>query len=225
MNVTIHPIPLGVGLTYLLLGEEGRGVLVDAGASGSRKGFPKALERLSVNPERIELVVVTHGHWDHMGCAGFIREMTGARIAMHASEKDRLEKGSPVTPPGATWWGRVFRLLAGLMSALNRVPPTPVDIVVQDEGMSLEPYGVAGKILHTPGHSPGSLSVVLDTGEAFVGDLAMNGPPLRIGPGYPAFAENPDLVEPSWNRVVAAGGRTIFPAHGKPFPADQFRPR
>ena len=67
--------------------------------------------------------------------------------------------------------------------------------------------------------------MVLDTGEAFVGDLAMNGPPLRMGPGFPAFAEDPDLIESSWNRVVEAGGRTIYPAHGHPFPADRFRPR
>ena len=56
-----------------------------------------------------------------------------------------------------------------------------MDLVVEDE-LSLRDHGIPGTVLHTPGHSPGSLSVVLDTGEAFVGDLAMNGPPLTRKP-------------------------------------------
>ena len=56
--------------------------------------------------------------------------------------------------------------------------------------MSLAGYGIPGKIIYTPGHSMGSVSVLLDNGEAFVGDLAMNEFPLRLSPGLPIFAED-----------------------------------
>jgi glyoxylase-like metal-dependent hydrolase (beta-lactamase superfamily II) len=48
----------------------------------------------------------------------------------------------------------------------------------------------------------------------------MSGPPLRLRPGPPIFAEQPELLAASWRAVVAAGAHTIYPAHGKPFPAE-----
>jgi len=84
-------------------------------------------------------------------------------------------------------------------------------------------YGIPGKILYTPGHSMGSVSVLLETGDAFVGDLAMNGFPLRYGPGLPIFAEDMQMVRESWRLLVDAGAETIYPAHGKPFSVDFIR--
>jgi glyoxylase-like metal-dependent hydrolase (beta-lactamase superfamily II) len=77
--------------------------------------------------------------------------------------------------------------------------------------------------MSTPGHSPGSVSVLLESGEAFVGDLAMNRFPLRLTPGFPIFADDPEQVVQSWRRLLQRDIRTIFPAHGKPFPADVMR--
>ena len=67
---------------------------------------------------------------------------------------------------------------------------------------------------------PGSVSVLLDAGEAFVGDLAMNRFPLRFFPGLPIFADDLDAVTASWQLLLAQGARTVYPAHGKPFPAE-----
>jgi glyoxylase-like metal-dependent hydrolase (beta-lactamase superfamily II) len=61
--------------------------------------------------------------------------------------------------------------------------------------------------------------VLLDSGEAFVGDLAMNMIPLRLTPGLPIFAEQPALLQGSIERLLALGARTIYPAHGPAFPA------
>jgi len=80
--------------------------------------------------------------------------------------------------------------------------------------------GVPGKILHTPGHSPGSVSLVLDSGDAFVGDTAVNGFPLRYGPGLPPFAEDLPELKKSWRKLLEHGAKTIHPAHGKAFSAD-----
>jgi glyoxylase-like metal-dependent hydrolase (beta-lactamase superfamily II) len=100
------------------------------------------------------------------------------------------------------------------------IPPTEVDLVLSDEGLSLTEYGVAGKIMYTPGHSSGSVSVLLDSGEAFVGDLAMNKLPMRRGPGLPVFAEDWAKVQESWTMLLEQGIQTVYPAHGEPFSID-----
>jgi len=64
---------------------------------------------------------------------------------------------------------------------------------------------------------------VLDSGDAIVGDLAMNRIPLRLSPGLPIFADDMALVRRSIEKVLVAGAKTIYPAHGKPFPADVLR--
>ena len=69
----------------------------------------------------------------------------------------------------------------------------------------------------------GSVSVLLETGDAFVGDLAMNGLPMRIGPGLPIFAEDLQKVKESWQLLLDRGAKTVYPAHGKPFSADAIR--
>ena len=86
-----------------------------------------------------------------------------------------------------------------------------------DEGLSLGEYGIPGQVVHTPGHTLGSVSVLLETGEAFVGDLAMNAFPLRLGPGLPVLAEDNQKVKESWVRLLDMGAKIIFPAHGKSF--------
>jgi glyoxylase-like metal-dependent hydrolase (beta-lactamase superfamily II) len=103
------------------------------------------------------------------------------------------------------------------------IPATSVDIVLGDEEFSLTEYGIPGKIMYTPGHSRGSVSVLLETGEAFVGDLAMSGFPLRLGPGLPILAEDLQTVRASLRSLMAAGAQTIYPAHGQPFSVDILR--
>ena len=93
-------------------------------------------------------------------------------------------------------------------------------IVLKDKEFSLHDYGIEGKVIHTPGHSSGSVSILLDTGEAFVGDLAVNKFPLCLTPGLPIFAEDwPKLIE-SWQKLFDLGVKIIYPAHGDPFSAD-----
>jgi len=115
-----------------------------------------------------------------VGSAKDLKDLTGAPIAMHAGDKQALENGRAEMPPAVTPWGHVLGGFLRMLMPLVKVPATEVDIVVEEE-FDLDPIGVPGKILHTPGHSRGSLSLVLDTGDAFVGDLAMNGFPLRTG--------------------------------------------
>jgi glyoxylase-like metal-dependent hydrolase (beta-lactamase superfamily II) len=175
-------------------------------------------------PHELQLLILTHGHWDHIASASDIVAQTGARLAMHQLEKDLLEQSlQPKMPPGVTTWGRMISAVLGLLMPFVHIPAAEVDVVLDDEEYSLAPHGVPGKVLHTPGHSPGSVSVLLDSGQAFVGDLAMNMFPLRLSPGLPIFAEDMRQVRDSWRLLLDQGARTVFPAHGDPFPASVMR--
>jgi len=221
MSLGIHPIKLGVARCYVIRAEGT--ILIDGGAPKQARNFMKGIERLSIKPEDIQLIVITHGHWDHIGSAKEIKDITGARIALHRNEKDWLEKSLKPLPPSVTPWGHIFAKIMAMFLPLVHVPAADVDVVLGDEELSLADYGIPGRIIPTPGHSMGSVSVLLETGDAFVGDLAMNGFPLRIGPGLPIFAEDLQQVKKSWRLLLERGATTVYPAHGKPFSADAIR--
>lgn len=220
-----HTIPLGITRCYLLVGQEGGAVLVDAGMPGKSGGVEAALARHGVDPEDLGLVLLTHSHWDHYGSASAIRALTGAEVAVHESEASRVEGGTKVMPPGITTWGRIFGVVVGGMMRVIKLPPCTVDVAVGDDGLDLSPYGIDGRAIHTPGHSPGSLTVITDDGDAYVGDSAVNGIPLSRGPSLPIFGEQPERLRESWRRILDAGAQRIHPAHGKPFPAGVMRAR
>lgn len=221
MRIDIHPIPLGPDRCYVI---KDKGVImIDSGTPNKGKKFIKRIKKVSIRPTDIKLIILTHGHWDHIGSAKDIKEITGAKIAMHQLEKDWLEKSLKPLPPGVTRWGRTFAKIMAIFMPLIHIPSTDIDILLGDEEFSLSEFGISGKVVHTPGHSSGSVSVLLETGDVFVGDLAMNGFPLRLSPGLPIFAENLQKVKDSWKLLLDMGAKNIYPAHGKPFSAEIMR--
>ena len=212
-----HRIPVGIDNCYLLCGE--RTILIDAGAPGHVKDFMRDMDRLGISPREIDLILPTHGHADHIGCLRQIQHLTGARIAMHEADCHWAESGSPGLPPGVTLWGR---LLHGLGRVLYRpyIHPCEVHYVITTARSSLMGlgYGIPGQVIHTPGHSAGSVCILLDSGEVFAGDMAMNAWFLRSTPGLPVLAEDMSLVIQSWKRLIRMGARHVYPAHGTDFP-------
>lgn len=221
MSTHIYPIPLGFDHCYLI--QDKGTIMVDGGAPKKAKEFTKAIEKIGINTHDIKLIILTHGHWDHIGSAKEIKKLTGAKIALHHLEKEWLEKSLKPMPPGVTTWGHILSKIVTMFLPFISIPGTNVDIVIGNEGLLLEGYGIPGKVIYTPGHSSGSVSILLKTGEAFVGDMAMNKFPLRFSPGLPIFAEDPVKLNESWKSLLDQGAKMIYPAHGKPFSAGIIR--
>ena len=221
MGIAIFPIRLGPDRCYII---KDKGVMmIDGGAPKKGRKFIKGVKKTQVRPEDIRLIIITHGHWDHVGSAKEIKEITGAKIAMHKQEKAWLEKSLKPVPPEVTRWGHIFAKIMGVFLPLIHIPSTDVDIVLGGDEFSLVEFGISGRVIHTPGHSPGSVSVLIETGDVFVGDLAMKGFPLRLTPGLFIFAEDLQRVKESWRLLLDMGAKRVYPAHGKSFPAEIIR--
>jgi hydroxyacylglutathione hydrolase len=219
--MNIYTIPMGVVRCYLI--QDKGTILIDGGTPDKLDKFLKFITKVSIDPKQVTLIIQTHGHWDHIGSTKAIKEVTGAQIAMHEPDKEWLEKSLNQLPPGVTNWGKV---LMGLMSRYMRsakLTPTKVDITLQDADFSLIPYGIPGKVIYTPGHTQGSVSVLLENGDTFVGDLMMNSMPFGFKPCLPIFAEDPKKVKESCRLLLDMGAKKFYPGHGNTFSSDVVR--
>jgi hydroxyacylglutathione hydrolase len=216
MSTDIYSIRLGINSCYLIRGNTI--VMVDGGMPNKLESFKRKLSKLHIHPEEIKLIILTHSHIDHAGSAKEISDFTGAKIAIFESEKTYFEDGGFIMPRGVNMWGKITHPLLFPWFKNIQFPRKKVDLVIKDEEYSLREFGIDGKIIHTPGHTPGSISILLDTGEAFVGCMAHNGIPFRLSPGLPIYAQDISQVRESWKILIEKGAKEIFPGHGKPFP-------
>lgn len=218
MSFSIYPIEMGFDTVYVVKGESV--ILIDGGDPHKLDVFQEGLKKASINPKDIQFIILTHGHWDHIGFTREIKELTGAKVLIHQKDMKFLKEKYPSQPPRFTLLGKSIIALLKLYSPFIRIPSCDVDVVVGDECLSLTEYGIPGKVVHTPGHTWGSVSVVMESGESFVGDLAMNKFPMRTSPGLPVFGDDMQIVKKSWSKLFDMGAKMVYPAHGKSFPVD-----
>ena len=214
---TLTPIPLGRVKAFLIQGDQA--VLVDAGAGpGDADKILFAMSQQGVEPGDLALIVVTHVHADHCGALSALHHRTGAQVAVQESGAEVLRLGISAEVRPNSFLARLFGLLSKGGPGYEAVNP---DTVFGQE-LDLYPFGVRGRVLHTPGHTPCSSSVVLPGGEAVVGDLVMGMPRPHV-PKLPLFATHPSQARESIQELLDQGVLTFYTAHGGPFAADAVR--
>jgi glyoxylase-like metal-dependent hydrolase (beta-lactamase superfamily II) len=210
---SVIQIPLGRANAFVIWGK--RPVIVDTGYPGSAPAILDKLTENGIDPKSVSLILITHGHADHFGSAAALKKRTGAPVAIHRLDAEAARKGQdpPLSPTGA-----IGRLFISLMARRGpaKAPSFEPDILIEGE-MDLKKFGVEGKIIHTPGHTPGSVSVILPGGEVIVGDLIMRGIFRWWQPNYPLFADNMAQLNESIQLVLRKKPSQIFSGHGGPF--------
>jgi glyoxylase-like metal-dependent hydrolase (beta-lactamase superfamily II) len=215
---TLYRIRLRASNCYLLV-DQGV-VLIDSGVRGEGSSILKAMASRGVRPQDLRLILLTHGHADHAGSASEIAAITGAPIALRTEDARWVSEGLQVPAPPVTRWARTIArfLSAQFMSDLMPAPRFVPEVMMVAEELTLAAYGLAATVVHTPGHTAGSASVLLEDGRAFVGDLAMNGFPSSLfRPTMPIVAQDLALLARSWTLIRERGATTIFPGHGSSF--------
>jgi len=216
MSSDIFSVNLGLNSCHLIRGKSI--IMVDGGMPDKLRAFKRKLHRLYIHPEDIKLIILTHSHFDHVGSARAISEFTGAKILIHESEAGFLERREFLRIKGLNLWGKITLFLLNPFFTRIKFPQISADIIMKGEEFSLDEYGINGKIIHTPGHTTGSLTLLLHTGEAFVGCLAHDGLPFRWMPGLPIYGQDLNQIKESWKMLINKGAKVIFPGHGNPFP-------
>ncbi|HPC03864.1 MAG TPA: MBL fold metallo-hydrolase [Syntrophales bacterium] len=174
-------------------------VMIDSGCGRSTGILERNMGEAGLDPGGISLLILTHCHIDHVGGAPYFREIHGARLAMHALDADAVEQGDPVRT-AAHWYDMEF-------------PPTPVDLRFTGSHEVLPFGGEELHVLHTPGHTPGSVSLYLDRG----GKRILFGQDVH-GPFLPAFGSNLDDWRVSMEKLLDLKADILCEGHFGIFP-------
>ncbi|HSB66001.1 MAG TPA: MBL fold metallo-hydrolase [Anaerolineales bacterium] len=171
-------------------------LLVDLGYPGTMGKLRARLKQMDIPLEEIRYALATHYHIDHAGLAQELK-LAGARLIVLESQVEAIPLMKRFTKPRDHY---VEISLDGNLTISFS----------QSRGVLTE-IGLSGEILYTPGHSPDSVSLLLDDGSAFTGDLA---------PKDLVWGEAGELVAASWELLIRHGAKCIYPAHGPIRPID-----
>ena len=186
-----------------------KNILIDTSPGFMFSKLKKRLSQLKVS--EIELLILTHTHYDHAANAARIKEKYKAKILVHKDEAAYLDTGENIVPEGTNFLSRIIvKLFAQRFLLIAKFEPCEYDLTV-DSVFNLDIFGFNGYILPTPGHTPGSVSVIIDEEIALVGDAMFGVFPRSV---FPPFANDVMQLIKSWGILLETKCSLFIPAHG-----------
>ncbi|MDP2340114.1 MAG: MBL fold metallo-hydrolase [Deltaproteobacteria bacterium] len=216
-DVVIHHLIVGIGNVWALQGDGGT-VLVDLSEKGDLDEIERGLAFKDLSLDAVTLVVLTHGHLDHLGPAAELQGEINAPIALGADDVEFATSGFSEPPESQIFEADLVRPLLD-----KSYPAFTPDLLLGSE-LDLAEFGVPGRVVATPGHSKGSVSVVLQSGDVFVGDLARgtdeSGSDRQGRATTHYFSADPKADVRALEGLLVDGGAAFYPGHGPWFDAD-----
>jgi glyoxylase-like metal-dependent hydrolase (beta-lactamase superfamily II) len=201
--------------------ENGRkAILIDCGMKKKQKKILAALARMQLSPQDIQLIILTHTHYDHAGSIKALQHITKAKVLVHKEEAGCLEEGYCAFPKGTMWFPKIMSAIGRALNKwVGRYAPVTPDIMISKR-FDLHAYGIDGYVLPTPGHTAGSLSVVIEKDHAIVGDTLFN---IFKHSVFPPYANDQKRLLKSWKALLEIGCENFYPGHGKPFTRERLQ--
>ena len=194
------------GANCYLITSESEIVLIDTGWTGSGKKIVDYLKGLGKNPSDIKYIVLTHSDIDHVGGAAEMKRLTGTKLLIHAADAPALAgKARGKRVKGLL--GLLFKFMSP-MSHFSRVEP---DIVIKD---NIDTGSF--KVLHTPGHTDGSISLYKAREIIFVGDALRSDDAGNPKPPSKLLSADIAQVKASVEMIAGLMFDTLLCGHGAP---------
>jgi metallo-beta-lactamase class B len=167
---------------YLLDTDEGL-YLIDCGTPEGYETCLKNIRTLGYEPQDIVAIFGTHGHYDHLGAAALFKRDFGVALYLHPDDQEQVESGD------------LMKTTAGLLYGTTFIP-CKVDRLLHDSE-SFNLGNMQLEILHTPGHTNGSISIILKTSDLVVliaADTLYGGFSSRIGSNEESWRKSLDRL-------------------------------
>ena len=204
----IYQIPnMGISNAYLFQVDQKNMILIDTGTSSGGAKILSYLKQTGRTPAVISEIILTHSDSDHSGSAAALKRETGAKLAVGELDAPRVS-GQVKKIKETSGFGNLLMSFFGMFMKVERVAP---DVILK-EGDTVGPL----TIIHTPGHTDGSICVYKPGYALFIGDSL-----LTTGSGeikMPGNMLNRDTAElrKSVEKISKLDFTLLLPGHGKP---------
>jgi hydroxyacylglutathione hydrolase len=207
-GVEIFQVLDGRSNSYLIHSENGN-VLVDTGKESAFRRLQNNIDELKLPKKSIDLLILTHTHFDHCQNAFAMKEQENCSIVMSEDESTFAGQGFTPLPKGTF---PLTRFISKLGSWIGKsrfgYKPFVSDRLISSE-LSLEALKMT--LIPTPGHSKGSISIIVDNDIALVGDALFG---VFAKSVFPPFADDVNGMISSWGLLLQTNCHTFLPGHG-----------
>jgi glyoxylase-like metal-dependent hydrolase (beta-lactamase superfamily II) len=208
------PFKLGIVNCYLIENDSNY-VLIDTGGSNQRTELERQLENAGCKPGHLKLIVITHGDFDHTGNAAYLRHKFAVQVAMHQCDSRMAEYGNMFANRKKP--NILIQKIIPILSGFGKKERFKPDILIE-EGDDLTAYGLSVNVLSIPGHSEGSIGILMDNSDLFCGDLFEN----KENPLLNSIMDDIAAAKASVEKLKRLEIKTVYPGHGRPFLLKQF---